>query len=143
MDSLIDMIDGAWLGRYDAYIAGRFLPSFKARFHVTGDLRTFTGKIYDVGPGGDAEVTGTHYGRRIQFTATYLAATTETKVSESLFDGLLSDDGDSISGNWVIKNGFFRSVSGPWQVFRVNSRRAVEVRASWPPPPVRAYGKSL
>jgi len=143
MESVLWSVDGVWLGSYRNHVAGRFLPSFKASFYLSNDRQTFTGKIYDVGPGGDAVVEGCRDGSTVSFTACYLAPLTESQVCETRFEGFVSDDGDVITGHWEIRNGYFKSASGPWQAFRVNSRRAAEVGASWPPPRMRNYRNPL
>jgi hypothetical protein len=139
MEPVIGSIEGAWIGSY-GYKGGRLPVPFEAKFDFAAQDKSFTGKISDTGPGGDAKVEGSQDGRKVVFTKYYVAPVTKQRTTTIRYEGLLSDDGDSISGRWTLKSSFFYSESGPWQIFRANSNRATAAGASWPPPPSKIFG---
>jgi hypothetical protein len=134
IDFIFDMeqiitIEGPWAGSY-GYGGGRLPVEFEASFEFQGNPSDFTGLIRDNGPLGDAHVRGQQLGRNVSFTKFYISPFTDAATSKVAYTGVLSEDGNSISGRW--KLGIV--TSGPWEVFRSNPLNVVPNGNIWPPP---------
>lgn len=98
-------ITGPWLGTY--WQSGN--PTrFEATFVQANN--SLNGRILDAGNLGGASLDGKVIGRQISFTKTYL----NRPKAVIHYTGTLSEDGNYISGQWVISN----QTSGPWEAQR-------------------------
>ncbi|MFQ4134690.1 hypothetical protein PGN35_000050 [Nodosilinea sp. PGN35] len=107
-------LSGMWLGTY-------WQQDTPTRFEATlvQGGNTLTGSILDSGHLGEAQLSGTVTGRRVQFVKHYLSRG-QFPID---YRGVVSEDGDSITGQWSIA-GFD---AGPWEAHRSDD----ELSASW------------
>jgi hypothetical protein len=98
-------INGMWLGTY-------WQASQPTRFDATllQSGNYLSGCILDDSNLGEAQIDGEIVGRRIQFTKRYLT----TSPHIVTYTGLLSEDANSMQGNWTIG----RLHSGKWEAHR-------------------------
>lgn len=106
-------LSGTWLGTY-------WQNSEPTRFEaslVQGG-GTLSGNILDDGALGEAIVAGDVTGRRVSFTKRYLSGVQDVVT----YSGTVSEDGNSIQGNWVIEVSQGRrkreKLSGNWEARR-------------------------
>jgi hypothetical protein len=107
-------LSGMWLGTYWQ----RDTPTrFEATLVQGGNA--LSGSILDSGYLGEAQLSGTVVGRRVQFVKRYLGQ------GQAAIDyvGTVSEDGDHITGQWSI-GGFD---AGPWEAHRSDD----DLSASW------------
>lgn len=129
METSVLSLDGSWAGSY-GYRGGRLPVAFEAAFTFAANGVDFTGWIRDNGPGGDAHIVGKQLGRNITFTKFYISPMTDTMTGKVAYSGVVSDDGNSITGQW--KLGIFDT--GPWHINRATAMPAGAGSPSWPPP---------
>jgi hypothetical protein len=108
-------VNGNWLGTY--WQAGS-----PTRFEATfvQNSNTLTGRILDDGYLGEAQITGEVVGRSISFTKQYLT----TSSSPIRYTGTISEDGESMSGDWDIS----LSGSGKWEAQKGGENLVVELQ---------------
>jgi hypothetical protein len=94
-------IAGGWLGTYvyKGLLQANPPVRFEARFIMSGSGEgQFSGTILDDCNLGEATVDGVVSGRSVKFTKTY--ATAKARSGQIEYQGLLSDDGNQMTGTW-------------------------------------------
>lgn len=98
-------LSGTWLG---TYWQDGSPTRFEATFVQGGN--SFSGRILDDNPLGEAQITGELIGRSIRFTKQYL-----TGAHRAIrYSGTLSEDANFMQGDWIID----RRLSGSWEAHR-------------------------
>jgi hypothetical protein len=130
-------ISGAWDGVYIYTGRQQQMPAirFQAVFTTSPEAGRFSGEIMDENGFGEAEVAGTREGRSVRFVKKY-RRTLYPRAFPISYEGVLSEDGFSISGTWLIVQKLFGIIplrsTGTWWAQRPGSP---EMQLVWPPPP--------
>jgi len=108
-------LSGAWLGTY--WQQGK--PTrFEATLIQIGNM--LTGNILDNSYMGEASLSGDVIGQQVQFTKRYLVR----KQISVKYQGIISDDGDSMQGTWNLG----KYDSGSWEAHRIGNSLTLELK---------------
>jgi hypothetical protein len=115
-------LSGTWLGSY--WQNGEQVRFEFALIHSGNSL---SGNILDDCYLGEANITGEVIGRQIQFSKRYVSV----RQVPIEYKGTISDDGDSMRGNWsfAYKALAFHSVaSGSWEAHRNGGNLSLQLK---------------
>lgn len=111
-------VAGGWLGAYayDGPMQDQPPVRFEATFLPAPGAGRFSGSILDAGQMGEANVTGSQTGRKVQFPKQYL----RPGMKPIAYQGTLSEDGRVLTGTWQIS----AEAQGVWDARRLWSEPA-------------------
>ena len=113
-------LSGTWLGSY-----WQNSEQVRFEFALIHSGNTISGNILDDCYLGEANITGEVIGRQIQFSKRYVSVRQATIE----YTGTLSDDGDSMQGDWSFSDkvlGFHSVAFGPWEARRNSENLELE-----------------
>ena len=115
-------LSGTWLGSY--WQNGE---QVRFEFALIHSGNSISGNILDDCYLGEANITGEVIGRQIQFSKRYVSV----RQASIEYGGTISEDGDSMSGNWSFAYkalAFHSVISGPWEAHRNGDNLSLELK---------------
>lgn len=110
-------VSGAWLG---TYWQGDSQTRFEITFVQAGN--TITGRVLDDGPLGEAQLSGSVTGRRIEFSKRYV---TQGGAAAIAYTGTIDENETFMAGTWSIRG----DGSGRWEAHRNSDDLMADLKA--------------